>query len=100
MTPLELWTFFRRWFWLLILGTVLAATASYVVSARLPKVYQASAKLLVTPRAGTVGTTDYNSVLAGQNLTATYAELVKTRPVVEAAISAGRLRITYVQAAA
>jgi polysaccharide biosynthesis transport protein len=98
MTPWVVWAFLRRWLWFLLLGVLLSAGASYLVSSRLPKVYEASAKLLVMPGLGTSSAADSNAVLAAQNLTRTYAELAKTRPVIEAAINAGNLSLNYDQA--
>src|SRR5437870_13483065 len=88
----------RRWFWLGVLGTLLAGSTSYVFTSQLPKVYEGSAGLLVTPGTLAGVTGDYSVLLAGENLAATYAELAKTRPVVEAAVQAGGLDVAYEQA--
>lgn len=82
MTPQPLWDFARRWLWLLIVASILGAGTSYLVSSRLPKVYEGSAKLLVTPSQAN-GVASYNDVLTGQSLTRTYAEVLKTRPILE-----------------
>ena len=84
MKPHYIWVFCRRWLWLLVLATILGAGTSYLVSSRLPKVYDGTAKLLVTP-SQSGGVASYNDVLTGQSLTRTYAEVIKTRPIVEAA---------------
>lgn len=97
MTPSQAGSFIRRWLWLCLAGALLAAVSSYLVTLRLPKVYEANTKLLVTPGAGAGGTADYSVIQAGQALTRTYAELAKTRPVVEAALRADSSDIAYEQ---
>jgi len=64
---------------------------------RLPRVYEARVKLLLTPgQPGSgIGQTD---ILAAQRLITTYSELIKTRPVLEAAISEAGLSFTYAEA--
>jgi capsular exopolysaccharide synthesis family protein len=85
VSPHTVWTFARRWLWLLVLATVLGAGTSYLISSRLPKVYEGTAKLLVTPSQSGTGLANYNDVLTGQSLTRTYAEVLKTRPILEEA---------------
>lgn len=85
MTPQQLWHIARRWLWLFGLATVIAAGAAYLVSNRLPKVYSASTKLLVAPALGGPSGDLYSRLLAADRLSYTFSELLKTRPVVEAA---------------
>ena len=85
MNAIQIWQLTRRWLWLLALATVVSAVLSFVVSSRLPRVYEATAKLLVTPGQPGNAASSYNDVLTGQSLTRTYAEVIKTRPIVEAA---------------
>jgi capsular exopolysaccharide synthesis family protein len=95
VTPQQIWTFTRRWLWLLLLATLLAAVASYVVSTRLPKVYEGSAKLLVTPGQPGNGASNYNDVLAAERLTRTYSEVLKTQPVVDEAARRVGINLPY-----
>ena len=95
MTPQRIWTFTRRWLWLLVVATLLAAVASYVVSSRLPKVYEGSVKLLVTPGQPGSGASSYNDVLAAERLTRTYAEVLRTLPVVETAARRAGINLPY-----
>ena len=95
MTFPQLLKFARRWLWLILLGMLLASAASYVVSSRSPRVYEGTAKLLVTAGPGTVGGADYNQLLAAERVTRTYAELLRTRPVVEAALQTAGLDLSY-----
>ncbi|MGI9146213.1 MAG: polysaccharide biosynthesis tyrosine autokinase [Chloroflexota bacterium] len=89
--------FLRRWLWLFLLAGFLAAATSYAVSARLPKVYEARAKLELLPGDATARAADASQIQGLTSLARTYAEVVKTRPVLEAAISDGSLALTYDQ---
>jgi succinoglycan biosynthesis transport protein ExoP len=73
----------RKWLWLIVLGTSLAAGVSYGVSSLLPPVYRASTSLLI--RTARAGGDDYGTVIVNQYLAATYSELLTKRPIIEAA---------------
>ena len=73
----------RKWLWLIVLGTLLAAGVSYGVSSLLPPVYRASTSLLV--RTSRAGGDDYGTVIVNQYLAATYSELLTKRPIIETA---------------
>ena len=68
----------RRWWWLVVVGCVLSGVAAYLVSSRITEVYQAKAVLLVNT-GGDLGGSNvtYDQNLLGQNLTRTYAQLVR-----------------------
>ncbi|MBI2864821.1 MAG: polysaccharide biosynthesis tyrosine autokinase [Chloroflexi bacterium] len=75
----------KNWLWLIILSVVLCGSVSYVVSQRLPKIYEASTTLIV----GTVTTSanpDYSTILASQMLAKTYGKLLTSRPILDGAI--------------
>jgi len=72
-----------RGLWLLVLGTVLAAGTSYMSSRSISPVYQASIKLLVTQGSNTLISDQYSSLLSAERVAKTYADLIKTRPVLE-----------------
>jgi succinoglycan biosynthesis transport protein ExoP len=94
MTPQQILPFARRWLWLCMVGALIAATASYLVSSQLKRVYEARATLLLTPGQTASGSADYNLVLAAEQLATTYAQLLKTHPVLDAAILAGNLELS------
>lgn len=75
----------RRW-QLILIGTVLAAAAAYLVTASLPKVYESQVKLIVA-QAWNTPTPDINVLLASQRLSKTFAELVTTRPILARVIT-------------
>lgn len=71
-----------RWSWLLVLGTVLAGGVSYFVSSRQTRIYEAKATVIVNQAQAVTGPSYYD-VLANQQLSKTYANLVASRPVLE-----------------
>jgi len=71
-----------RWLWLIVLGTLLAGGAAYVVSHNMTPIYRASTTLLIN-QARSPATTDYTSLLTSERLAKTYAELLTKRPVLE-----------------
>lgn len=73
----------RKWLWLIILCTVVAAAAAYVVSRNSQKIYQASATLMVNQAANPSGSTVYSDILTSERLARTYANLLTSRPVLE-----------------
>ncbi|HEY3063185.1 MAG TPA: hypothetical protein VGL99_29775 [Chloroflexota bacterium] len=85
-------SFARRWRWLVLLGIVVAAGATYVVSEQMPRVYEARATVLVS-------NTDLSSNLTADQLTATYAELITAGPIVASVASAMGSPVEEVDAA-
>jgi capsular exopolysaccharide synthesis family protein len=71
-----------RWSWLLALGTLLAGAASYAVSKQKTPIYQANATILVNQAQALTGPS-YSDVLANQQLSKTYAQLVTSSPVLD-----------------
>jgi capsular exopolysaccharide synthesis family protein len=73
--------FLKRWWLLIVLGPVVAGAAGYVFVAQVPPVYQANTTLLVVR--GTFATTGVDDPAGAESLGRTYAEALKTRPVLE-----------------
>jgi capsular exopolysaccharide synthesis family protein len=74
----ELVRYFRiakKWWWLILVGTCVAAGAGFAVSRMLPPVYRTSASLLVK--------VDASTVFTGEQLALTYKELLTKQPVIE-----------------
>jgi capsular exopolysaccharide synthesis family protein len=91
----ELKVYFRtlwKWWWLILLCTLCAGAASYMVSSRMPSVYEAKVMLMSNQSMNT-GIVDYSSLLGGQQVIGTYRELLQTRPVLETVIA--RLHLPY-----
>jgi len=74
----------RKWLLLVVLCTLVAAAAAYIVSKNSTPIYQASAKLLVNQSsASNQVNLAYQDILMSQQLARTYANLLSDRPVVE-----------------
>jgi len=72
----------RKWWWLAVLGMILAGGTAYLVTASIAPTYQAQTKLMID-QARSPGYTDYSSIIASQRLTETYAEVIRSRSVLE-----------------
>jgi capsular exopolysaccharide synthesis family protein len=77
-----LFTLFRRWFWLLLLGAVLGGSAYYLYSIRQPPVYEASTKVMVIQPRESLSSDLTN--LTDRELAETYRNLLVVQPVLEA----------------
>ncbi|MBW8012038.1 MAG: polysaccharide biosynthesis tyrosine autokinase [Chloroflexi bacterium] len=73
---------FRRWIWLLLLGSILGSCSSFVASYFQEPVYQTSAKVFVSqPSRETISELGY---ITGNQLLQTYAQLMTTDPIIDA----------------
>lgn len=75
-----------HWTWLLLLFTLLAGLAAYLISARTTPVFLSSTRLLINEAPATKSA-DYASLLTSERLARTYTELLVTTPVLEQVIS-------------
>ena len=86
----------RRWWPALVVGTLLAAGASYAVSRAQPKVYQATVVLKVNPGLDTsTGTPDFNGIQAAATLATADAQLLPTTSVAQGAIDSVSKRLVH-----
>ncbi|NJN97873.1 MAG: hypothetical protein HC875_29250 [Anaerolineales bacterium] len=71
-----------KWWWLLLLAGVVGAGAGYLVSQRQPRVYQATAKIIVGQ---SIQATDLTSadILTSERLAQTYANMARLQPVLQ-----------------
>ena len=74
-----------HWAWLLVLATILAGAAAYIVSKQMTPIYQASTTILVNGAPATQST-DYSSILSSERLTQTYSQLLTKQPILEGVI--------------
>ncbi|MCL5961933.1 MAG: polysaccharide biosynthesis tyrosine autokinase [Chloroflexi bacterium] len=88
------WGIFRKWFWLMALGMILAGGTSYAVSKSLTPIYAATVTLQVN-QVQNPGVAGYNDILLSERLTKTYSELIRKRPVLDEAIRQLQLNLTY-----
>jgi capsular exopolysaccharide synthesis family protein len=73
----------RKWIWLVILLAVIAAAASFVISRRSTRIYQASVTLMVNQATNPAITAGYSDILTSERLARTYASLLVSRPVLD-----------------
>jgi capsular polysaccharide biosynthesis protein len=75
----------RRWFWLILLATGIAAATSYLATRQMPRVYAASTSLIVGQSLQNPNpTTELLSI--SQQLAQTYAQIITTDPVLQGAL--------------
>ncbi len=84
------------WLWLIVAGTLVAGTISYVVSARMPHIYHASTTLLVAQASGSEFV-EYTSLLTSAQLAKTYGRLLTTRPILQQVVDNLKLDLTAIQ---
>ncbi len=81
----------RRWWWILVIGTLLGGMAGWAAASRAESSYQADAKLLLD-RSSLSSAPDnsasaYNNILAAERLTQTFGQLVTTRTVLNESLA-------------
>lgn len=79
----QIFTVFRRWLWLILVGVIVGAVGGYLFSNRQTPVYQATTKFVVMRAAQ--ATNDYYTYLDSQQLISTYTELLTTDRLVQKA---------------
>jgi succinoglycan biosynthesis transport protein ExoP len=83
-----------KWWWLMLLSTLIAAGAGYSVSNRQTPVYQATAILIVGQ---TIQSTELTSsdILTSERLARTYADMAQLQPVLQGVVDAISLSDTW-----
>ena len=77
----------RRWIWLILLSTALAAVVGYLAQARQAPTYNTAATVVVGRAIERPNPTNAE-LSTGQQLAATYSEIARRRPIQEAAMAA------------
>jgi non-specific protein-tyrosine kinase len=88
----------RRWWWLGLLTVALSAAMGAIAAHRLPRMYEATATLLVTPGLPDNPATDVSVQQGAERLTSTYAAVIESQPIIAAALQAGGLALSTEQA--
>jgi non-specific protein-tyrosine kinase len=78
--------FVRRWFPVLLIGPLLGGLLGYIVVRQVPPVYQATVTLLVG-QGSVEGSLGADQLRSAEQLAQTYAEAIRTRPVLAEAAS-------------
>src|SRR5918911_5157925 len=86
--------FVRRSLPLLLAGPVLGALAGYIVLHQIPPVYAARLMLMVNPGTSVAGNSP-DDLRGGELLAQTYAETIRTRPILEAAAQRAGVQASY-----
>ncbi len=73
---------FFQWVWLIVLATVLAGGAAFLVSKQMTPIYQASTIVMVNAAPSSQVNT-YNSIITSQQLASTYSKMFTTQPVLD-----------------
>lgn len=82
----QYWELLKKWLWLILLTTVIAALAVFFISSRQTPIYRASSRLLVSQGVNNTRASQYADILAAERLSSTYAQMLKARPTIKAAI--------------
>jgi len=80
----QIFLIFKRWIWLMVIGTLAGGAIGYLTSVAQTPLYQASTRFLVL-RAAQTGSYDYYSYLESQGSITTYAQLLTTASLLEEA---------------
>lgn len=83
----------RRWWWLLLACALVAAASSFYGTTQMPRIYQATATVIVGQALEQVNPSNQDFYIS-QQLAETYREMVKRRPILTAA--AQSLGLSYV----
>lgn len=94
----QIFTVFRRWLWLILVGVIVGAVGGYLFSNRQTPVFQATTKFVVMRAAQ--ATNDYYTYLDTQQLISTYTELLTTDRLVQKASDELGFKVQVGQASA
>lgn len=89
----QYWDIVRRWWWLMVACTLVAATSSWIGTLGMPRIYQATTTVMV----GQVlqqANPSAQDIYLSQQLAQTYADMVRRRPVLEGVQEALGLQYT------
>jgi non-specific protein-tyrosine kinase len=86
----------RKWLWLFVLATVVAAVSAWVATQFMPRTYSSQATLMVG-RSVDDPTPDYMNVALTKSLAETYAQMATRQPVLEHAIKTLGLTASWQQ---
>jgi len=76
---------FWQWAWLITLAGIVAGLTAFIISRQISPVYEAATTVLVNEAPGSESS-DYQTLLASERLTKTYAEMMTKNPILEGTI--------------
>jgi len=75
----------RKWLWLMLLGTLVAATFSYLASQSMPRIYRTTTTVMVGQSLESANP-DTQEIGTSMRLAQTYAQMVRRQPILRATI--------------
>lgn len=84
----------RKWLWLIVAAVIIGAGASLIVSLSMPRIYQATAVLMVGPDGSNPRVTPEELGIA-KRAAASYASMATRQPILEAAVTTLSLPTTW-----
>ena len=75
----------RRWWWMIVCGTLLAGITAYLFSTNMTPIYEASTTVLVQPAQSSTSS-ELTTLLTGQSLALTYSQMMKSAAVLNKVI--------------
>ncbi|HSN76883.1 MAG TPA: Wzz/FepE/Etk N-terminal domain-containing protein, partial [Anaerolineae bacterium] len=80
----------RKWFWLVILCSVLAGAAAFFYSRQQTPIYQSTATVFINQARSSTGNSDYTDIITSERIARTYAAMLQDWPTLDqAAIALG-----------
>ncbi len=83
----DYWTIVKRWWWLMVACVVVASVSSYVGTLGMPRIYQATATVMIGQSIQQANPSS-SDIWVSQQLAATYSQMVKRQPILEGAARA------------
>ena len=86
MNVLDVLRLGRRWWWILLLGPVLAGGVAYIISSSMTPIYRAQVTMVIQESQVSDPDTFFNDLRAAERQAQTFSRLVTLRPVLEETI--------------
>jgi non-specific protein-tyrosine kinase len=83
----QYWDLLKKWLWLILLTAVVAGAAAFFFSSRQTPIYRASTRLMVSQTGNSTAYSNYADILAAERLSNTYAQMLTSRRLIQAAIT-------------
>ncbi len=80
----------RKWFWLVLLCSLIAGAATYFISRQQTPIYQSTATVFINQARSTTARADYTDIITSERVARTYAAMLQDWPTLDqAAIALG-----------
>lgn len=78
----------RKWFWLVLLCSVIAGAATYFISRQQTPIYQSTATVFINQARSSTGSADYTDIITSERVARTYAAMLQDWPTLDRAANA------------